>query len=137
MRSPRTSRNRAAVAVKLPQRFGQAVGISRELHSGSVRQVFALAPQKRHARFEHTERKKPQRQLDGHICEEDREKQEIANGSKHRLLGRSCVEKIVYIVGLKPGAAREKRSYGSRFRSAAFAVFFSGESVTHNAPQRA
>src|SRR5579864_9082689 len=137
MRGPCSSWNRAAVAVELAQRFRQSVGISRELHSAGVRQVFALAPEKRHARSEHAEGEKPERQLDGHICEKDGEQQEITNGAENGFLVRSSIEDIVDVVGVEPCAAREKRGHGSRFLCAAFILFSSEQSITNDSPQRA
>src|SRR5579864_2443631 len=137
MRGPCSSWNRAAVAVELAQRFRQSVGISRELHSAGVRQVFALAPEKRHARSEYAEGEKPERQLDGHICEKDGEQQEGSDGAENRLLVRSGIEDIVDVVGVESCAAREKRGHSSRFLCAAFTIFFPEQPITNNPPQRA
>src|SRR5579864_6484883 len=137
MRGPCASRNRAAVAVELSQRFGQAVRVSSELHGGSVRQVFALAPQKRHAWYEHAEGKEPEREFDGHVCEKDGEQQEITNGAGNRFLLRSSIKDIVDVVGVESCAARENRGHSSRFLFTAFTVFFPEQSITNDSPQRA
>src|SRR5215469_2232798 len=133
MRSPSAARNGSTLAVEFAQRLSETVGIPGQLHRRSIRQIDSFAPQKRHAGSKHAEREKPQRELDGDICEKDGEEQKVANGTKYGFFLGSCIKEVVDVISLKPGSTREQIGYGGCLRRIA-GTFFEAKSVTHDAP---